>query len=133
MTTKRVKNGADTAQSVKDGPVNNWRGFVNIDLTDAQKEAAMRLTETNLDFLGNIETAVAAGYRLSVTFTPNDGVYNATLTGQERHETDAGIAVSARSTKVEYAIAAVIVKASDVAGLCLARLFDGTSLRQVDL
>lgn len=130
MTTKRTRN---EPAPVVNKPAQTWRGFVNIELDKAQKETALKLTEVNLDFLRGIENLLEFGYRLSVTFSDAEHVYNATVTGTDRHPTDSGIAVTARSTKVDNAVAGVIVKTLVAAHANLSNLFEGVQYRQTDL
>lgn len=133
MTTKRksVQNFDSSKPSNTGG--NTWRGFVNLELSDASKEKAVNLTSDALKFWAEIESTVMGGYRLSVTFTQATEVFNATITGTSDHPTDEGIAVTARSRRIDVAIAAVLVKLSDHGKFNLSSLFGGTREVGVDL
>lgn len=131
MSTKRSPK---QKSEVSDKPEKKgWRGFVNIELTEAQKETALTLCENNINFLEAIEGAVEADYRLSVNRQFDDDVFTATLTGTDQHPTDWGIAVSARSRSVDKAIAGVLVKLASAGEFGLAPLFSGHLQRETDL
>lgn len=133
MTTKRT-NTKSTGQTTeaKSAYASQWRGFVNLDLRPADKDKAIQLTTDLLAFWAAVEGCCLGGYRLSVNYSQKENIYTATATGNLDHDTDSGIAVSARSSSPDRAIAAVMIKLES-AQWNLSNLFEGSAFRPVDV
>ena len=132
MTTKRTSKPNGEVKSGQNSGA-SWRGFVNVELSAEDRSEALRLTENVIDFWDALDDCLRGGYRLTVTFTAGTDVYNATLTGVGEVHPDQGIAVSARASTPDKAVAAVVVKLVHGAKGSLARLFDGGAFYKTDL
>lgn len=133
MTTKRT-NTKSTAPVTSGKPAGNstWRGFVNLELRPQDKDKALQMITDPLALWAAIEGVLMSNYRLSIGYSQKENLYTATATGTSEHDTDEGIAVSARASAPDRAIAAVMCKV-EVAQFALAQLFEGTTFRPVDL
>jgi hypothetical protein len=134
MTTKRksVDTGMDVEVKTTKN-FNNWKGFVNIELTDEMKTEAMAVAGNPIDLFRGVETICNNSFKLSLSFSPTQDVFIATATGNADSGNNEGIAVSARSSNVERAIAALYVKLDVAAAWDLFRLFTGGVVRQIDI
>lgn len=106
MPTKRPA----TKSVEKAAPPYVWRGYVNIDLADKQRGAAVSMSESLESVTEAISQACVMGYKLAVTYAAGEECFVASLTGAATDHADSGVMVSARASAVNRAIAAVLIK-----------------------
>lgn len=84
-----------------------WIGFVNLKLSQQEKEAIksnLLSAEDGIDFLMNVATA---GYKFSTSYSIPEDVYTLSLTGQYQEKPNAGITMSMRHRDFVTALTAL--------------------------
>ena len=94
------------AGDVKD----SWRGFVNVDLSAADKEA-IRAGDVGFDDAwGFLMQRVLEGYKLSLSFDHGNSSWVASLTCKRSSDANVGLCLTARGGRVEGAVLALWYK-----------------------
>lgn len=96
-------------------PPYEWKGFVDIPLSESDK---VRFKEWNVeadDILSLIETAVTDGYKLSVTLDTRNSCYQASLTGLAGAPANVGNTMSGRGGSPVKSLAVLMYKHFEIA------------------
>lgn len=87
-----------------------WRGFVNVELSVADKEA-IKLGDASFDDAwGFLMQRVLDGYKLSLSFDHSNSSWIASLTCKRSSDPNVGLCLTARGGRVEGAVLALWYK-----------------------
>lgn len=100
------KVDAAKARAVEDG----WKGFVNVELTEAQKAEAKKLRENVGACWGVVFDLVEGEYKLSVSLDAKNNAYVVSMTGRKARDVNAGLTLTARGGTIEGALASFVYK-----------------------
>lgn len=101
MTKRRTKKEVKTWNKAK------WNGFVNVRMSNEEKQVVKKnlLTEeAGLEYLMNASTA---GYKCSISYSIPEDVYTASLTGMYQEKPNAGVTMSMRHRDLIVALSAL--------------------------
>lgn len=93
------------------GVSGEWKGFVDLNLSDADKEHLQSwVVSDEWDGYGAIAELVERGYKLSLSPDPAHNCVVATVTGRVEGNENLGYSMSARGPSVDGAVAALAYK-----------------------
>lgn len=123
MSTSRKPK--DKPQPSRPSP-DKFKGFANIALTDTAKEDILNECENEGMLERHVDSVLSGGYKFSLSYNPEDGMYCATATGGEFSGASQGYAVSARSEDLIRAVLALSAKVfviadGDISSFAVAR------------
>jgi len=108
---KDAKKATSTKQT---GYGDGWKGFVNVELSDAQKP----LVKALMSDMGRVWTTVwdlvDAGYKLTISNDPTHNSYNLSMTCRNAKDRNNGLTLTGRGGTVEGACASFVFKHSDI-------------------
>lgn len=107
MTTSRKPKAKP--QPSRSSP-NLFKGFANISLTDSTKEDILNECENEGVFERHLDNLLSCGYKVSFSYSDDEGSYCATATGGEHSGASQGYATSARSEDLVRACLALSAK-----------------------
>lgn len=91
------------------------------------------MIEDPIMFYRALEEMLELGYKVTLSANNDQGVFIATATGTDQHATDEGLAVTARSLKVENSLSALMFKTLEVCKGNLNALWSGPQAYSVDV
>lgn len=89
---KAAAREAAKSRAMADG----WKGFINLELSDAQKTDARRWMEDPARVWDNIFTLVFAGYKLTLSYDATRSAYNLSMTCKATDDPNNGYTLSGR-------------------------------------
>lgn len=81
-----------------------WRGFVNVELTAAQKKDAAKLLTDVARLWDNLFALIEDGYKLTVSYDFDHEAYNVSLTCRADDDPNKGLTLTGRGGSVEAAL-----------------------------
>jgi hypothetical protein len=106
-------------QMAKPQDERGWKGFINIRLSDADKEALSAADETSIvGLVDNAAGLLYAGYKLGFAYDKTSGSVQATLTCWIEGHPDYGHAISARHPDFDRALHSLLYKHFTIAKEC---------------
>lgn len=91
-----------------------WKGFVNVNLTQEQKEAFAAWDIQDADVWDGLATYAQTGYKVQLSFNRQNDKFNCTFTGQSSCGDNSGYAVSAFANSPYQACRVGLFKVSSV-------------------
>lgn len=93
---------------------NTWKGFVNLDLSDKQKQEVKRLFDKYGDAWTHILGRVAEGYKLTVSYDDQHTTWNVSLTCRALADSNLGLTLTGRGGSCQAACISLWFKDSRV-------------------
>jgi hypothetical protein len=123
MSTSRKPKAK--AQPARPSP-NTFKGFANISLTDSAKEDIINECENEGVLERHLDNLISCGYKVSFSYSDDEGSYCATATGGENSGNSQGYATSARSEDIVRALLAlsakvIVIADGDISSFAVAR------------
>jgi len=112
MTTKRKER---TPAPVRSSPLNDFKGFANIELPTSAKDVILDHAEQTNAMYTAVSGLLEAGFKVSFSPPDDNDCITCTATGTKASGPSQGYAVSARSEDEIRAVVALSFKVFDVA------------------
>ena len=94
----------EAGKSANRGQTNDgWKGFVNVELSDKDKQAVKKLFEKYADAWGHILGRVAEGYKLTVSYDDPHTTWNVSLTCRALADNNLGLTLTGRGGSMQAA------------------------------
>lgn len=91
-----------------------WKGFVNVELTDAQKPLVKASMSDMARLWTTVWDLVDAGYKLTISNDAQHNSYNVSMTCRNPKDVNAGLTLTGRGGTIEGAVASFVFKHSDI-------------------
>lgn len=105
-----AKVDAAKARAVADG----WKGFVNCELNEQQKVACKALRDNSAAVWTTVEDLVGGQYKASMSYSPEQDVYNFSMTCKAAKDVNNGLTLTGRGGTLVGAMASFVYKHSIV-------------------
>lgn len=113
------KTGVVNSMAPRNGERPEFKGFINVRLSDADKEALQAADETStIGLLDNAAGLLYEGYKMSFSYDKTSGSVQATLTCWVEGHADFGHAISARHPDFDRALHSLLYKHFTIAKEC---------------
>lgn len=110
VAASQGKRDAARAKRAASGAGDGWRGFVNVDLSAADKERIREGDVGYSDAWAFLMQRCLDGYKLSVTYDHGGAAWVASLTCKRSSDANVGLCLTARGGRVEGAVLALWYK-----------------------
>lgn len=107
LDAKSEKRAARRANPAKD---DGWRGFVALELTEAQKIGAKALREDAERLYDNVFGMIDDGYKLTFSYDSYNGAYVCSVTCRDKGSANNGLTLTARGGSTISAMASLWYK-----------------------
>jgi hypothetical protein len=108
---KAVEKKQKTRDAARDkASADGWKGFVNVELSDAHKPQVKLLAQEPQDVWDEILSMVESDYKLTVSYDGNRSTWNASLTCRNPQDRNGGLTLTGRGGSFIGAAAALVFK-----------------------
>jgi len=97
------RRGKVSREKSNGGTQDGWKGFVNLELSDKEKQAVKRLFEKYGDAWGSILERVGLGYKLTVSYDDPHTTFNVSLTCRAVGDKNVGLTLTGRGGSMQAA------------------------------
>lgn len=104
----------EIASKPKDEPKFEWKGFINVRLSEEQKAAFLEWDVQDSDVWDGVATYAEGGYKFNVSYSATNSSFNCTITGQPATGANSGWAVSSFAKTPYDAVRVALYKVSAV-------------------
>lgn len=112
---KQDQKDARKAANAQPAPAGDgWKGFVNVELSDAQKPLVKALMSDMPRCWVVVWDLVDAGYKLTISNDATHNSYNVSMTCRNLKDRNMGLTLTGRGGTVEGAVASFVFKHSDI-------------------
>jgi len=114
-TAEESARGLKQGKSTRNGTSPAWRGFIDIDLTDADKDVVRDMSTEAEDVLGIVAELVEDGNKLTLSNDAAHNSYVAAVTSRNAASPNAGLTLSGRGSTLWKAVNALWYKYASLA------------------